>query len=326
MNGSEAQLTIGADLEMTDYYLSSSMGIQEVDQRIYAYYLQGVFPINEQLSVTAGARRALVRNHITDSFAFAGGENLDDEVTVGTFGVVFQPNQAWRLFARADENFRFAKVDEHTSIFGATTGLENQTGISYEIGGEWTGDSSSFKATVYHLKLENEIIYDSTAGFFGQNVNLDKTRRKGVMLEASTDLTRNVTVGLNYNYVDAEITSGTFDGNIVPLVAAHSSTLLIDYSPTSYFDLHAEIKYIGDRFLGGDFANAIEELDAFTVVNMSGEYRTNGWRIGAKVNNLLDKEYIETGATAFNPWPTVVGSYFPSPERNFWVTVGYDYF
>jgi len=323
MNDGEAQFTIGADIEMTDYYLSSSMGVQDVDQRIYAYYMQGVFPLNHKLSLTAGARRAMVRNHITDSFAFSGGENLDDEITVRTLGVVFRPDNAWRLFARADENFRFAKVDEHTSIWGATTGLKNQTGISYEIGGEWSGDYGSFKATAYRLNLENEISYDPS---LYQNVNLDSTKRKGLIIETRSKVYKDVELSLNYNYVDAEAKLGAFEGKRVPLVAEHSAAILLDYSPTSSLDIHTEIKYVGDQVLGGDFANTFPKLDGFTLVNLSGEYRLNGWRFAAKVNNLFDKEYSETGSTGYTAGFVLADAYFPSPERNFWLSVGYDFY
>lgn len=323
MNGGEAQFTIGADLETTDYYLNSSIGMQEVDQRIYAYYLQGVLPINEAWSVTAGARRALVRNHITDSFAFSGGENLDDEITVGTLGMVYRPNVDWRLFARIDENFRFAKVDEHTSLFGVTTGLKNQTGKSYEIGGEWSGDYGSFKATAYRLKLKDEISYNP-ATF--QNVNLDSTTRKGLILEATAMVSQDTEVGFNYHYVDAKADTGIFAGNRVPLVAEHSATLLLDYHPLHNLNLHAEVKYVGDQVLGGDFANAFPKLDDFTVVNLSGEYRINGWRFGAKVNNLFDREYSDTGSTGFTAGFVLADAYFPAPERNFWLTAGYDFY
>jgi iron complex outermembrane receptor protein len=299
------------------------MGIQEVDQKIYAYYLQGVLPINDKLSITAGARRAMVRNHITDSFAFAAGEDLDDEVTVGTLGIVYRPNQAWRLFARADENFRFAKVDEHTSVFGVTTGLENQKGVSYEIGGEWIGDSSSIKATAYRLNLKNEISYDPT---LFQNVNLESTKRNGLILEARTQLLDNVEIGVNYSYVDAKAKSGTFKGNIVPLVAKHSGSLLVDYYPRHDLNLHAEVKYVGDQVLGGDFANTFPKLDSYTLVNLSGEYKLNGWRFGAKVNNLFDKEYSETGSTGYTAGFVLADAYFPAPDRNFWLTVGYDFY
>jgi len=327
MNGGEAQFTIGADLEWTDYFLRSALGTQEVDQRIYSYYLQGVVPLNAAWSVTAGARSARVANHITAVNAFppspyAGGENLDDEITVGTLGLVFRPNRAWRLFVRADENFRFAKVDEHTDAGSGPTGLKNQTGISYELGGEWSGAYGGFKATAYELKLEDEISYDTS---LFKNVNLDSTTRRGVMLEATAQLHRDVDIGVNYHFVDAKTDTGSFAGNRVPLVARHSATLLLDYRPVHDLNLHSEIRYVGDQVLGGDFANDFPELDGFTLVNLSAEYRIDGWRLGAKVNNLFDREYSETGSTGYTAGFVLADAYFPAPGRNFWVTAGYDF-
>jgi len=330
MNGLAAQLTIGADFEMTDYsYDYSWGGSTEVDQRIYAYYLQGVLPINNSWSATAGIRKALVRNDATDSTAFTGGTNLDDDVTVGTLGIVYRPDQSFRLFVRIDENFRFAKVDEHNLTELGQTGLKNQTGISYEIGGEWNTAYGSFKATAYELNLEDEISYDATVlnlygwGLTGANVNLDSTKRKGLVLEARTDITENIDLGFNYGYVDAKVTSGTYAGSEVPFVAKHSVSLLIDYRPASMLNLHAEVKYVGKKIHESDFANELPKLDSYTVVNLSGDYLVGGWTLGANVNNLFDKKYIEYGLKS-KLSPAV--AYFPSPERNFWLTVGYDFY
>ena len=322
MNGGEAIFTFGADLEKTDYHLRSSLGTQDVDQLIQAYYVQGVIPLNPKWSVTAGGRWAKVSNDITDSFAFAGGGELDDEVTVGTFGLTYRPERSWRLFARADENFRFAKVDEHTSVFGSTDGLNNQTGISYELGGEWSGDLGRVLLTAYRLELDDEISYDPA---LFHNVNLDSTMRKGLILEVWAKVHTDVDVGVYYSYVDSETDSGSFAGNRIPLVAEHSASLMVDYRPIPNLDLHAELLYVGDQVLGGDFANEFPELDDYTLFTLSGEYRINGWSFEARVNNLFDREYSETGSTGYDAGFTLRDSYFPAPERNFWLKVGYDF-
>lgn len=326
INGSEALFTLGSDFEFTDYKISSPFGVTDVNQAIYALYLQAVIPINEKWSITGGARRAIVKNDITDTSAFPNGEDLDDAVTVGTIGLVYQPTQSWRWFARADENFRFAKADEHNFTAAGTTGLKNQTGISYEIGGEWSNNSASIKATAYRLNLNNEISFDGTVlgpwGWPGANINLDSTERKGLILNTRAMLSRDVELGFDYSFVDAETTSGTYKGNRVPSVAEHSATLLIDYTPNHAMKLHAEIKYVGEQYLSGDYDNSDPKLDDYTVVNLSGEYRVAGWNIGAKINNLLDKEYSEYGVGS--GWTPV--SYYPSPERNFWLSVGYDFY
>jgi iron complex outermembrane receptor protein len=320
----EAQVTVGADLERTDYYLSSIVGTQEVEQDIRGYYAQGVVPLHRKVDLTLGLRRAEVENYIRDAGAFPAfpnGEHLDDALTVGTAGLAWRPRQGWRLFARADENYRFAKVEEHTDAGGSPTGVKNQTGISYELGGEWRGSNGSFKLIAYRLDLEDEISYD-TALF--RNVNLDSTRREGAMLELAAKLNRRTEVGFNYQYVDARVESGSFVGNRVPLVAEHSATLLLDYRPLPLLELHGEVKYVGDQVLGGDFANAFPKLPDYTVANLGGEYRFGNWSLRARVNNLFDHHYSDTGATGYTPI-VLQDAYFPAPERNWWLTLGYEY-
>ena len=65
-------------------------------------------------------------------------------------------------------------------MFGSTDGLNNQTGISYELGGEWSGDLGRVLLTAYRLELDDEISYDPA---LFHNVNLDSTMRKGLILE-----------------------------------------------------------------------------------------------------------------------------------------------
>jgi len=43
------------------------------------------------------------------------------------------------------------------------------------------------------------------------------------------------------------------------------------------------------------------------------------------VNNLFDKEYSETGSTGFTSGFILADAYYPAPERNFWITAGYDF-
>ncbi len=51
-------------------------------------------------------------------------------------GLIIQQKKNLRFFARIDENFRFAKVDEHTNA-QSCIGLKDQNGISYEVGGDF---------------------------------------------------------------------------------------------------------------------------------------------------------------------------------------------
>ena len=313
----QGTLTFGADLEDTDYYLDSIIGTQWVDQRVRSYYFQGVLPIRREITVTAGARYAEVKNQLRDSFTFPGGVDINDDVTVVSLGGAYEPTANWRWFARADQNFRFAKVEEHTDAGGSPTGLETQTGISYEFGMEYASSARFAKLIAYRIDLDNEIAYDSVVG---GNTNLDETRRLGVMAEYGLSWGAGQRVGVAYTYTDAEITAGSFEGNQVPLVPENMLSLFADYRLTAQWDLHGEFQAVSDRVFGGDFDNQFGKLAGYGVVNVRAGYNLGDAEFAVRVNNLLDQEYSEYGATGYDALFTLRPAYFPSPERNVWVT------
>jgi iron complex outermembrane receptor protein len=307
-------ITLGMDLLATDYRLVTAFGPQDNDQRIIAWYGQLTQPLSPALAVTAGLRHARVDNDIDSGGAVL---SLDDSVSVGSLGLVYRPASAWRLFLRADQNYRFAKVDEHTNpVFGQPVGLENQTGVSYETGVEYRAGAVELAARAFHLALEDEISFDATN--FNANVNLPHSRRRGLALSADARLRDGLTLGAGYEYIDAEITSGVHDGSRVPLVPRHKANLRAAWRPTAAWLLAMDLAYIGEQFLGADFDNASPPLDAYSVVDLVVHRDLGDWRVTAKVNNLFDERYSETGARSF------AGDGFnPAPERNLWLGVSY---
>ena len=79
-----------------------------------------------------------------------------------------------------------------------------------------------------------------------------------------------------------------------------------------------DIEHVGRQFLGADFANSSAPLDAYTVANLVAHYDLGNWRLSAKVNNLFDERYGESGASSF------AGDGFnPAPERHVWFGLSY---
>jgi iron complex outermembrane receptor protein len=232
--------------------------------------------------------------------------------------MVYEPAEAWRLFARADQNFRFAKVEEHTNAVSGPTGLDTQTGISYELGAEYESISNFGKLVAFRIDLEDEIAYD-TSGYL--NINLDETRRLGLIADWGVNLGAGRRLGVSYTYTDSEITDGSFEGNDVPLVPEHMVSLFADYPLTERWAVHGEVLSVSKRRFGGDFDNQFGYLEGYEVVNLRVGYASGPADFGVRVNNLLDEEYSEDGAVGWNP--AIVGNspaYFPSPERNVWIT------
>ncbi len=323
-------ITLGHDVEWADYEIRSVLGGQRNDQRTRGTYGQAVVPILPGTSLTFGARHLEVENDLLDDGPFASfpaGRDIDDRKFVTEAGLSFRPDERWRMFVRRDENVRFVKVDE---FLFTTPGvpLKTQTGESYEAGVEWADGGHRAKALVYWLDLDDEIAFDPSAGpfGFGANVNLESTRRKGVILEAAWQATARLRLAGTYSYIDARVRSGALKGNRVPLVARHVGFASVDYRLTPSWRVHAEVHGVSERVFSGDFDKVLGELPGYGVVNLLSEVRRGGWTFAVRVNNLLDNEYSDSGARSFDPMTfTPVESFFPSPERNFWLSVRYDY-
>jgi iron complex outermembrane receptor protein len=316
-------LTLGADVTSSDYAITSSFGVTNAEQETGSLYARAVVPLSARLSATLGARHASVANDLRDTFAFPAGIKLDDDARATEVGFAFQIDNAWRLFLRHDENFRFAKVDEHTQTLGGVTGLNTQTGRSVEAGTEWARAGDLFRAVLYRLDLDNEIDYD-TAVY--ANVNLDPTRRDGLTLEGRSRVSERFSLSGQYAFVDASFRRGPYAGNTVPFVARDTLRLAADFTPVAGWTLFGELQIISDRYAAGDIANADERLDGETVVNAGIHYVHRRWRVSCRINNLTDRRYADYAASSYNP-ATFLNetAFYAAPERNLALTIAYHY-
>ncbi|MFV2003938.1 MAG: TonB-dependent receptor [Gammaproteobacteria bacterium] len=323
-------LTIGADAIESDYKLSSRFGDQMNDQSQRSLYLQAVVPAAEILDVTVGVRRASVDNDLRDSGAFAlypAGVKIDDDVTVGTLGLAIKVDSNWRVLLRADQNYRFAKVDEFlapafTPAFTPVV-LKTQKGLSLETGIEWTQGGDTAKFLVYKLELENEIAFDPV-NF--ANINLDDTQRSGFIASGYWKTTKRSGVSASYTYTDAKVSSGDFIGKIVPFVAKQSVQLSTDYAVSESWQLYAEWFAISDRVLSGDFNNELDKLPGYGLVNIKAEYNVNDFTFSGRVNNVFNKRYSDVGQLGLDPNTFASrAAFFPSPEINFLLTAAWNF-
>ncbi|KOR31543.1 hypothetical protein TI04_00340 [Achromatium sp. WMS2] len=315
----DAQLIVGADYETTDYEFASNRGLQNEVQDTYSVYAHLNTALTTDLRLNVGLRRAEIRNSIEN-----GGTHydLDDGITVASLGLEYDPMLNWRLFARWDQNYRFATVDEHTNVlFTQPVGLKNQTGDSYEFGAIYHTGDIKLQALMYALRLHNEISFDSSTWF---NINLPDTERYGGIIEANWALNRLWSLGGDYTYTSSRITAGPFEGNDIPLVPKHSGRLFVDYADISGWGIRVTGHWLGARALGGDFANNFNTLPSYEIVDIAMRYQFGPWSISGKINNVLDHKYNATGAIGFDP--TIFANapaYFPASGRSFWLTLDY---
>jgi iron complex outermembrane receptor protein len=254
-----------------------------------------------------------------------GAQPFNDSVTVAGLGYTWKQD-GLRLFARADQNFRYPTVEEHTSPpFGQPPGLRTQQGLSLELGVEWLSVDQRYRASLYNIRLDDEIGFDSS-GF--ANLNIDRSERHGLILEASRHWTPAWQTALSLTLIDAEITGGPFSGGDLPLAPARSLRLDVNWSVSARVKTGLEWLGVSEQVFGGDFANQLGRLPSWQVLNAHLSYNLKAWSMKLRINNLLNEKYSETGSqfTEFDPVtfaPTNHQAFFPSPERNAWLSLEY---
>ncbi|GCF88390.1 TonB-dependent receptor [Shewanella sp. M-Br] len=294
-------------------------------QQMQSAYLQATVPLSHTLSYVVGGRYARVTDELVDGNVYPNGMDLDENAHAFELGLNYRPTAEHRLYVRADDNFRFAKVDEQAYTSPGVFGLKPQTGRSYEAGWDWAVASQTLRVSLYRLDLEDEIVYDSSAvkpiggNFNGANVNADASRRYGAGADWDWQITKALQLGLEYNYTNAEFTDGANDGKELSWVAKHTGRGYVSMDFAEHFQVFAEAIYTGDRFIEGDNANQGDKLASYVLGNLALNYNRDAWLASLRIDNVFDKDYVSAGYYG-GDWGD---SYYSGRGRDIRFTVGY---
>ncbi|GIU28521.1 TonB-dependent receptor [Shewanella hafniensis] len=319
----ELNLVTGLDISRgkADFDTMARSNVQQTQSA----YLQATVPLSHTLSYVVGGRYARVTDELVDRKVYPSGIDLDENAHAFELGLNYRPTAEHRLYVRADDNFRFAKVDEQAYTSPGVFGLKPQTGRSYEAGWDWAVASQTLRVSLYRLDLEDEIVYDSSAvkpiggNFNGANVNADASRRYGAGADWDWQITKALQLGLEYNYTDAEFTDGANDGKELSWVAKHTGRGYVSMDFAEHFQVFAEAIYTGDRFIEGDNANQGDKLASYVLGNLALNYNRDAWLASLRIDNVFDKDYVSAGYYG-GDWGD---SYYSGRGRDIRFTVGY---
>lgn len=312
-------ILFGLNHENNQYKLVSSFGPQPITQKIMGFYVSTDLHINDESTINFGLRSS-------HQDADNNSNNLDDDQTVYSATYSWHKNDV-KAYVRADQNFRFPTVEEHTGTgFGNPVGLKTQTGTSFEIGTELAINNNKYRATLYQINLKNEIAYD---GSLFANFNLDDTTRNGFIIEANNMWNSNFSSQISLTMIDAKTSNGPYKNKALPLVPESVLRIAGTFKINHQMLSNIEFLNVDDQVLGGDFDNALEKLKSYQVINANINYTQRDWNVSFRINNLLNETYSETGNqfTDYSNFPTATNksSFFTAPERNFWLTTQYKF-
>lgn len=303
---------LGHDHIQSDTQASWGTDFQQTQRDWYSQLSQG---LGEDVTLTLGYRSS----QADDNNQAISQQHKDREDST-SLGLSWQASEETRLFIKREDVLRWANVDDNAFVLPGVEFLKPQTGVSWESGIEWQDNVQRYQATLYRLNLQDELLYDAMIANpnswngRGANINLDRTRRDGLLLEAQRQLNERLSIGGQYSFTDATLRAGTFEDNTVPWVARHTASANLSYLIIPGLRSYLEAVYTGSRYYSGDDANSQQKAGGYTVFNAALSYDYQQFSSKLRVNNLTGKRY-DAFASA--------NSRYPAAEEQVQLSVGY---
>lgn len=222
-----------------------------------------------------------------------------EDFTSWNLGISWQlPNRPLRLHASAGSALVNPSYYELYADDGYTLGnpgLKPEINRGFDLGIEagFLDGRAMIDLTYFKERMQDEITYSYGAAPDGRAMYVNQpgdSPREGVELTGRLQLAEDLSLALNYTYLDAK----NPDGSVEIRRPRHELGLTSSYA---FLDgrgnVTADIRYVSgnyDRQYWGAYPT--KELPSYTVVNLAAGYDlTENMRLTGRVVNLLDEEY-----------------------------------
>ncbi|TDW64574.1 outer membrane receptor for ferrienterochelin and colicins [Novosphingobium sp. PhB55] len=332
----------------------------------WARMVDGVAPAPFKFEQWAGFAEATLT--VVDGVNLTGGARYDDHSTFGSKWsprayAVWNVNDDFTLKGGVSRGFKTPSVEQIASgIIGfgsqgrvpliGTPGLTPETSTSYEAGIYY--DSHGFfsgNVTLFNNDFDDKIATGpgipncSFAGnpnrpgcldvgnfpavdLFGQSINIDKARTRGVEVATRFSFTPTVSLSANYTYTDSEQLSGEDEGLPLVGVPKHMFNGNLRWSVTDAANLWVRAEVRSSRWRGNNAQQeAVGDFRSYEVFHLGGSYQfTPAFRLAATVYNILDTDYAVYVPYASGAVTAHTPAYSINQEgRRLWISANVDF-
>jgi len=345
--GRPAQTTAGIDYYDSDYDSDRSLNKRtdnqpihrlHIEQQSTAVYADTTIAPAPGITVNLGARLQWVKLDARDRFdpdapgagdAFeSGAADYDDSERVHMLeaGIEKQFTPASAAYVKWTRSARVTTVDElfefdpnsFTRVFSP---LDPQISNGFDIGTRYQVDRAAFTINAYYMKLKDEIHFNPVTFV---NTNLDPTRRYGLELSGSYDISDRLRLQGNYTYMRAKFRDGEFSGKNVPLVPQNTASLTGIWQQSPATDLIVAANFVDNKYFDNDQTNTFAEtIPSYYTIDAKISHRYRGFRLTAGINNVFEEKFYDYGVSStFSPG---VYNAYPLPERTILFTLAKDF-
>jgi iron complex outermembrane receptor protein len=267
-------------------------------------------------SVLAGVRHSEVQFRSRDNYIRTGNPDDSGGVThsdtTPVAGLMFSPTETLRLYASAGRGFETPTFNELSyradGAAGLAFNLKPAVSQNYELGAKWRGAAGvAAEVAVFRADTDDELAVARNVGGRSSYQNVAAARRQGVEATFDVPLPRNLDFSVSYTWVDATFESAyrvcNAPGCTVPNVLVPAGSRIPGVARSQGF---ARLQWQAGEWnaaaelqgMSGMVVNDIasESAPGFLLGNVEAgrnwALATGRLRLFARVENLLDKDYI----------------------------------
>ena len=290
-------------------------------------YGQDQIDLTDQIKLLFGFRYDRVELETTNDIRFNFGSpfilptvptTFEDSNITPRAGIVYQATKEIGLYASYSESYR-PPTDGFQFVDSSGNPVDPETAQSYEAGVKFSVLNQKLGGTfaVYRIDKENVLEVDPMDPFGLSARNLGKVRGEGIEFDVSGDVTKNISVGLNYAHTHTRTSSpspGFPQGTLLRNVPRNAVSLLGSYrfhtGALNGLRVFGNMVYESKKKTDTS-ATVTTTIPSYVRYDLGADYRLparmtknlgspEDVRLRFMVENLTDEEYYTSAAGALN--------------------------
>jgi Fe(3+) dicitrate transport protein len=307
-----------------------------------APFIENIFRVGNRFSITPGFRFEYLKSTEMGYKTVDNTKQIPNESRTRTFplfgiGLEYKPTSNTNIYGNFSQAYRPIEYSQ-LEPFGVTSridpNLKDADGFNADLGYRGTiKNFLNFDLGGFYMAYNNRIgilvqTDPITGNPYSVRTNIANSVHKGLEGYAEFNLLKYLNAKSKYGlsvfnsfaFIDAEYTSGEFNGNRVEAASKTINRAGLIFNSCN-FSTTFQVNSIGDAY--GDASNQKISQDpvagyipGYTVTDISGTYKIKNYAIKMGLNNVTDKSYF-TRRTDEYPGPGII----PSVGRSFYIGV-----
>ena len=247
------------------------------------------------LTLSAGTRKEKVSYVYKPNIGQALKQS--DDLTAWDIGANYKFSPELSAFTNFNQAFQTPDIDRFFLFGGGFNNFIKPAKVkTLNLGLNHTISNNRLKLVAFYSKLDDEIYFDPTLGFYGTNSNLDKTHKYGFEIQDYLTFNDLLNASVIYNFTRAKIDkessgAGAFNGNDLPGVPKHSVVANLNYRFYQNASLNLNHTWRAKAYAYNDFANNFDQKqDNYNSTNLAIRYTYKNVDFFASINNLFEQE------------------------------------